>query len=148
MSMKKSNDTIGKQTRDLPTCSAVPQSSALPPKFKYCNKGKHFEFCRQVLIVVPNIKFHENLSSRKRTDACGKGDDTDVKGDFGVYAQVPEIKKFSLCTIPRYRGREAATRFIINRSTVWILHPAALPPGGKKPLRRNLGGPQGQSGRI
>ena len=30
MSMKNSNDTIGNQTRDLPTCSAVPQPTALP----------------------------------------------------------------------------------------------------------------------
>jgi len=28
MSMKKSNDTIGNQTRDLPACSAVPQETA------------------------------------------------------------------------------------------------------------------------
>ena len=30
MSMKKSNDTIGNRTRDLPACSAVPQPTALP----------------------------------------------------------------------------------------------------------------------
>jgi len=30
MSMKNSNDTIGNRTRDLPTCSAVPQPTALP----------------------------------------------------------------------------------------------------------------------
>ena len=30
MSMKNSNDTIGNRTRDLPTCSTVPQPSALP----------------------------------------------------------------------------------------------------------------------
>jgi hypothetical protein len=30
MSMKKSNDTIGNRTRDLPACSAVPQPNALP----------------------------------------------------------------------------------------------------------------------
>jgi len=30
MSMKKSNDTIGNRTRDLPTCSAVPQPTAPP----------------------------------------------------------------------------------------------------------------------
>jgi len=24
---------------------------------------------------------------------AGRGEDTDVKGDFGVYAKVPEIKK-------------------------------------------------------
>jgi hypothetical protein len=28
--MKKSNDTIGNGTRDLPACSAVPQPTALP----------------------------------------------------------------------------------------------------------------------
>ena len=28
--MKNSNDTIGNQTRDLPTCAAVPQPTALP----------------------------------------------------------------------------------------------------------------------
>jgi hypothetical protein len=30
MSMKNSSDTIGNRTRDLPTCSAVPQLTALP----------------------------------------------------------------------------------------------------------------------
>jgi hypothetical protein len=30
MSMKNSNDNIGNQTRDLPTCSAVPKPTALP----------------------------------------------------------------------------------------------------------------------
>ena len=29
-SMKNSNDTIGNRTRDLPTCSVVPQQTALP----------------------------------------------------------------------------------------------------------------------
>ena len=31
MSMKNSSSTIGNQTRDLPTCSAVPQQTAPPP---------------------------------------------------------------------------------------------------------------------
>jgi len=30
MSMKNSNDTIGNRTRDLPTCSVVPQPTAQP----------------------------------------------------------------------------------------------------------------------
>jgi len=30
MSVKKSNDTIGNRTRDLPACSVVPQPTALP----------------------------------------------------------------------------------------------------------------------
>jgi hypothetical protein len=35
MSMKNSNDTIGNRTRDLPTCSAVLQPTALPHAPKY-----------------------------------------------------------------------------------------------------------------
>jgi len=45
--MKKSNDTIGNRTRDLPACSAVPQPTVLPrtPKVTllltdYLEKGK------------------------------------------------------------------------------------------------------------
>jgi hypothetical protein len=34
MSMKNSNYTIGNQTRDLPTCSAVPQPTAPPRSFR------------------------------------------------------------------------------------------------------------------
>ena len=33
MSMKNSNDTIGKRTRDLPAGSAVPQSNAPPAAY-------------------------------------------------------------------------------------------------------------------
>ena len=33
MSMKNSNETIGNGTRDLPTCSAVPQPTAPPRGF-------------------------------------------------------------------------------------------------------------------
>ena len=35
--MKNSSDTIGNRTRDLPTCSAVPQPTALPRALKYSN---------------------------------------------------------------------------------------------------------------
>ena len=30
MCLKNSNDTIGNRTRDIPACSAVPQSNVLP----------------------------------------------------------------------------------------------------------------------
>jgi hypothetical protein len=41
--MKNSNDTIGNQNRDLPTCSAVPQPTALPraPHNYDAYKAKH-----------------------------------------------------------------------------------------------------------
>ena len=38
--MKNSNDTIGNRTRDLPTCSAVPQQTALQrASFNTVTKG-------------------------------------------------------------------------------------------------------------
>jgi len=37
--MKKSNDTIGNRTRDLPACSAVPQPNA-PPRAPYLKRTK------------------------------------------------------------------------------------------------------------
>jgi len=39
MSMKNSSDTIGKRTRDLPTCGAVPQPTAPPAACPYTNLG-------------------------------------------------------------------------------------------------------------
>jgi hypothetical protein len=39
MSMKKSNDTIGIRTRDLPACSAVPQPTAPPQPTDYTGQN-------------------------------------------------------------------------------------------------------------
>jgi hypothetical protein len=60
MSMKNSNDTIGNRTRDLPTCSAMPQPTALPrgPKLIVVQKvhqmylNMRFEFLTTVLLAV------------------------------------------------------------------------------------------------
>ena len=41
MSMKNSSDTIGNRTRDLPTCSAVPQPTAPPRAPKFFNIAGH-----------------------------------------------------------------------------------------------------------
>jgi hypothetical protein len=40
MSMKNSSDTIGNRTRDLPACSAVPQTTAPPRAPFLIRKGK------------------------------------------------------------------------------------------------------------
>jgi len=50
MSMKNSNDTIGNRTRDLPTCSAMPQPTA-PTRTPLV-----------VVVVLPN-EFNNNLHS-------------------------------------------------------------------------------------
>jgi hypothetical protein len=39
--MKNSNETIGKRTRDLPACSAVPQPTAPPAACPLCIDHKH-----------------------------------------------------------------------------------------------------------
>jgi len=45
MSMKKSNDTIGNRTRDLPACSAVPQPPRVPSVFNVASTNSiPFEF--------------------------------------------------------------------------------------------------------
>jgi len=51
MSMKNSNDTIGNRTRDLPTCSAVPQPTALPRELKYVG----YVILRETFIRVLHI---------------------------------------------------------------------------------------------
>jgi len=59
--MKNSSDTIGNQTRDLPTCSVVPQPTALPrAPHTMC---LYLNFSRQISEKVSNIKFHENPSN-------------------------------------------------------------------------------------
>ena len=59
MSIKNSNDTIGNLTRDLPTCSAVPQPSALPcaPNTKWTNTKLMatlitFQLCNHVDVIL------------------------------------------------------------------------------------------------
>ena len=48
MSMKNSNDTIGNRTRDLPTCNAVPQPTALP------RAPPHY-ICIYIYIYINNV---------------------------------------------------------------------------------------------
>jgi hypothetical protein len=68
MSMKNSNDTIGNRTRDLPTCSAVPQPTAPPhsPSMHYIQK--------ELFTVEPNVRYEvaqlvETL--RYKPEGCG-----------------------------------------------------------------------------
>jgi hypothetical protein len=64
MSMKNSNDTIGKQTRYLPTCSAVPQPTAPPraPTILYtATKFLTYFFTRSVAYDGTTGKNHKRL---------------------------------------------------------------------------------------
>ena len=45
MSMKKSNDTIGNRTRDLPACSALPQPTAPPSAPTAKHLGEIVQMC-------------------------------------------------------------------------------------------------------
>jgi hypothetical protein len=61
MSMKNSNDTIGSRNRDLPTCGAVPQPTALlraPMCYITFQKSQlgYFEKCTQYANFNKNIE--------------------------------------------------------------------------------------------
>ena len=73
MSMENSNDNIGIRTRDLPTCSAVPQPTALPlvPLVHYSirpNIRSHIDFS-SVGICSP----FERVEVNARRDIAGRG---------------------------------------------------------------------------
>ena len=59
---KKSNDTIGNRTRDLPACSAVPQPTALP-RAPVCEKWLH-ENC---IVLSKSCMF---CGSYKHSEIC------------------------------------------------------------------------------
>ena len=67
MSMKNSNETIGNRTRDLPTCSAVPQPITLPRahnRTTYRTKVTVQEMNR----LMRTLKY--SLQKVRKTDTC------------------------------------------------------------------------------
>jgi len=52
MSMKNSSDTTGHLTRDLPACSAVPQSTAPPHAPKHLVRKAYRKVHRIVLRII------------------------------------------------------------------------------------------------
>jgi hypothetical protein len=79
MSMKKSNDTIGNRTRNLPACSAVPQPTALPrAPILQCTAQKnikHYYCCQEKRSIKPQggqlsrqKKFCSQTFNRKSTE--------------------------------------------------------------------------------
>jgi hypothetical protein len=64
MSMKKSNDTIGNQTRDPPACSAVPQPRAA------VSEGNEYKMCRervQLFVASTVRKYPSSIESYNST---------------------------------------------------------------------------------
>jgi hypothetical protein len=55
MSMKNSNDTMGNRTRNLPTCTAVPQPTAPPAAYPIIWILSPFTF------TCPTIEYRHNL---------------------------------------------------------------------------------------
>jgi hypothetical protein len=80
MSMKKSNDTIGNQTRDLPVCSTVPQPLChrVSPALPYLHKiraSKHFH-CQIMLINSTLFKpkaVGDNVANTLMEKSCVRG---------------------------------------------------------------------------
>jgi hypothetical protein len=65
MSMKKSNDTIGYRTRDLPACSAVPQPTAPPAACPPKNISTFTEIKKRhnkyFTLLIKKIEIFKNL---------------------------------------------------------------------------------------
>jgi len=57
--MKTSSDTIGDGTRNLPTCDAVPQPTALPraPSYTDICHNKRGEKCAHIFSVIDDFSF-------------------------------------------------------------------------------------------
>ena len=62
MSMKNPNDTIGNRTRDLPTCSAVPQPTALP-RVTVSYSASSFFFLTDKLLAAKEGFFSRGVGS-------------------------------------------------------------------------------------
>ena len=84
MSMKNSNKTIGNQTRDLPACSAVPQTTAPPRAPKVNVKVKIINFS-----LFAGL-FEYYLASRDILFSCGLG--RLCKGDNVGHFRPPPYK--------------------------------------------------------
>jgi hypothetical protein len=74
MSMKKSGDTIGNRTRDLPVCNAVPQSlrHRVPPgtSVKYEVKQWGYKITTKITVTIQcfynvNINYGNNNTNNK-----------------------------------------------------------------------------------
>jgi hypothetical protein len=57
MSIKNSNDTIGNRIRNLPTCSALPQPTALPrtPDRKGLSKKERKKEERKTTYIIQSV---------------------------------------------------------------------------------------------
>jgi hypothetical protein len=64
MSMKNSNDTIGNRTCGLPTCSAVPQPTALL-------RASHLVYITVKIITGQNRNVLIGVASRRMTSLLG-----------------------------------------------------------------------------
>ena len=67
--MKNPNDTIGNRTRDLPTCSAVPQPTALPRAALWKILARN----REEVTGIRGMKHVDNLAEYRRDDLTNGG---------------------------------------------------------------------------
>jgi hypothetical protein len=115
MPMKNSSDTIGKWTRDLPTCSVVPQPSALPLPLCLliqCQTSTHapptYPHMARYRLPIPefqNISFHietiQNVSHREEPYTHEKAYVTAIKVVAGRAHNLPKYCKLKKITIYR-----------------------------------------------
>ena len=75
--MKNSNDTIGNRTRDLPTCSAVPQPTASPRTpvkelFAQTNSEQTQHIHKHETMIIPSSYFSYKIRKKKAQTGVDK----------------------------------------------------------------------------
>ena len=117
MSMKNSNDTIGNRTRDLPACSAVPQSTAprRAPIFSYVDLITCIQLqlsSNSVLMNIDSLKHVINFVMNR----CFRTADTGQRSCSG--------QRRSACHT--YMRRNLSHSFMLHRYSELTVSPLSL----------------------
>ena len=91
--MKNSNDTIGNRTRDLPTCSAVPQPTA-PPRAP-CNGSTDVKSIGCKMEASVHTEWNINYLPRIRNRIISMKNSSDTIGN-----RAPDLPAFSAMPQP------------------------------------------------
>ena len=101
MSMKNYNDTIGNRTRDLPTCSTVPQPTALPRAPRNCRR-----LLLQLITLIDTYLLWQlwmSVQPIAETSTWQRSQETDIHVPGGIQTRNPSKRE---ATDPHLRQRD------------------------------------------
>jgi hypothetical protein len=112
MSVKKSSDTVGNRTRDLPVCSAVPHQlrhqQRAPSKVCLGDLNKSYEVLASLMFGILTQDF-KNILSLNRRDRWSK-----------FLSKKPDLREFNACQLDSSLKvlRQFLKRTLIYKSTL------------------------------